>query len=339
MKFLIPLLLILSSSSLIAQHQEISYHSKDASSIPDWAQKMYSANPDPQTIIEAYTEYYQSHTFKKNEHTQYYKHWLRNITRDRNGLFFNQQNIDRATVISNENLYLQRKELQEAMETSNDQWQCIGPIDYDHDAAGRSYAPGSAHVYTIEQAPSNANTLYAGTATAGLYKSTDYGAAWTAVTPNLMVNSVRAVAIDFSNDQVVYFGGGGFIYKSSNGGTTWIPTGDADFQNEGRSANDIVMHPSNNNRLFLCAEEGLFQTNDGGTSWNLLEAGTWQELAFHPTNSNIIYAIKQIGDHTEFYKSTDSGVTWNLKINGWPGISSFSSSTFKALESTTLPLN
>ena len=35
-------------------------------------------------------------------------------------------------------------------------WECIGPWDWDHDAAGRSYAPGSAHVYTVEQSISNA---------------------------------------------------------------------------------------------------------------------------------------------------------------------------------------
>ena len=33
--------------------------------------------------------------------------------------------------------------------------------DFDKDAASRSYAPGSAHIYTVEQSVSNANILYA----------------------------------------------------------------------------------------------------------------------------------------------------------------------------------
>ena len=52
-------------------------------------------------------------------------------------------------------------------------WTCIGPYDFDIDAASRSYAPGAAHVYTVEQSVSNTSVMYAGTATAGLWKSID----------------------------------------------------------------------------------------------------------------------------------------------------------------------
>ena len=31
---------------------------------------------------------------------------------------------------------------------SSNQWECVGPWDFDKDAASRSYAPGAAHVYT-----------------------------------------------------------------------------------------------------------------------------------------------------------------------------------------------
>ena len=59
--------------------------------------------------------------------------------------------------------------------TSSNNWQCIGPWDFDKDAASRSYAPGAAHLYTIEQSQSNSNVLYAGAATAGAWRSNNKG--------------------------------------------------------------------------------------------------------------------------------------------------------------------
>ncbi|MFT4761813.1 MAG: hypothetical protein ACI9LN_003796 [Saprospiraceae bacterium] len=41
--------------------------------------------------------------------------------------------------------------------------------------------------------------------------------------------------------------------------------------------------------------------------------GEWQELEFQPNNSSQAYAIKQLSNYTEFYKSTDGGLTWIIK--------------------------
>lgn len=40
---------------------------------------MYADQPDPGAVIAGYEAYYRTHEFVKNQHTQYYKHWLRNI--------------------------------------------------------------------------------------------------------------------------------------------------------------------------------------------------------------------------------------------------------------------
>ena len=329
--YLLVLSAFLLTTSLLAQHQENPVGSAKDLNLPEWARLMYVENPDPGKVIDAYEAYYQTHPFVKNGHTQYYKHWLRNISRDINGLTFGEgQPLNRSEVLANEAAFIAKSKQIAQSESPTAQWQSVGPYDYDHNASERSYAPGHAHVYTTEQAKSNNDILYAGTATAGLWRSSDYGLNWELTTQNIMVNGIRAIEIDHSNENTVYFGGSGKIYKSVDGGANWTETGDAAFNNTSHSVNDLMMHPTNNQTLWACTENGLYQTTNGGTDWNQVLGGVFQEVEYHPSNSNIIYVVKEISDHTEFYKSTDGGATWNIKPTGWPTLSGSSSVTFDA---------
>ena len=138
--------------------------------------------------------------------------------------------------------------------------------------------------------------------------------------------------INHQNTQTVYFGGNGEVYKSTDGGQNWTATGDAAFQAISISANDIVMHPQDSQKVYLAAEQGMYQTTNGGLTWDLLLAGRTLEIEIHPTQSLIVYCVRQIGDHTEFFKSTDGGQTFEVKGTGWPGVSNAISSTFTALD-------
>ena len=115
--------------------------------LPKWVKLMYSDEPKISKTINEYNSYYKKNNLKKNKHTQYYKRWLRNISRYSNA------------PASTNNI------------SSSNKWECVGPWDFDQFAESRSYAPGSSHIYTVEQSISNPNILYAGTATAGAWKS------------------------------------------------------------------------------------------------------------------------------------------------------------------------
>ena len=339
MKFLHAILLCWFGFPLLltAQQFEASYHTVSSIDPPSWIEIMYSPNPDLGAVVDAYRAYYQEHPFEKNQHTQYFKRWLRSEGRTLDPLWNTQDPVQRQKILDNRQAYLD-KTTQLAIEKGPDsEWECLGPIDYDHDAAGRSYAPGAAHVYTVEQATSNPDILWAGTATAGVWKSEDYGLNWTLTTQDILVNGVRALEIDFSNPSVVYFGGGGTVYKTTDGGLSWNTTGDTDFNDINHSVNDMVMQPGNSNTLFFCANTGLYKTENAGTSWTQVRNGDWLELEFHPTNPNIVYAVKRIDNRTEFYKSSDTGNTWQLQPDGWPGVASSTSSTFTGLAYVGIP--
>ena len=47
-------------------------------------------------------------------------------------------------------------------------------------------------------------------------------------------------------------------------------------------------------------------------------SGKWLEMEVHPTNNQVIYAIKENTNTTAFYKSTNNGSSFTEYSNGWP---------------------
>lgn len=254
---------------------------------------MYSQNADEGTIIDKYNDYYKNNKFFKNKHTQYYKRWIREISRSTNA---------QPTKKSSQ----------------NNQWQCVGPWDFDKEAASRSYAPGSSHVYTVEQSKSNPDILYAGTATAGAWKSINKGDTWELITAELPLNQVYAIEIDFTNPEIIYISGNGGIYKSYDSGNNWTLIGNSVFTNLSHDIKDIKLCPTNNQILFVASNQGLYKSIDGGNNFSTIMSGNYLEIEFHTNSSDTIYFIKQINNKTEFYRSDDAGNSLNLFTNGWP---------------------
>ncbi|MCF6359083.1 MAG: hypothetical protein L3J54_14895, partial [Draconibacterium sp.] len=177
--FIIICFLQLLSFSTFSQNQEKA-PGANAPNLPTWTQLMYSENANPEEVQIAYDTYYETHDFVKSGHTQYYKHWLRNLSRDIDGVFSGAKTFNQAK--NETGKYLGKYNTLQLLNGPNSSWEGIGPFDFDQDAAERSYASGAAHVYTVEKSASNGNILYAGTATAGLFKSTDNGLNWNLVT-------------------------------------------------------------------------------------------------------------------------------------------------------------
>ena len=292
MRKILFLLFITFNLSVFSQ-VEMKYNS-NAKNLPNWAQLMYAENPDEGEVINAYTDYYKKNELVKNKHTQYYKRWLRGISR-----------------------FSDAKPTFKISKSSN-QWECIGPWDFDKDAASRSYAPGAAHVYTVEQSVSNPNVLYAGSATAGAWKTIDKGDNWNFITQGLALNGVYAIEIDFTNPDIIYISGNGGIYKSYDGGVNWTVIGNATFTALSHSTKDIKLSTTNNQILFVASDEGLFKSIDGGNNFVQVMSGDFLEIEFHPNSTNTIYFVKQDGDNTLFYRSDDGGNTLTNFTNGWP---------------------
>lgn len=335
-KFIFSLLglLIFSHFGIHAQNQknefpfESRYGNSNDAGLPEWVREMYLPHPHLEKVKNLYEAYYRENPFEKNQHTQYFKRWVRDAQR-----FVNDSGYvvlpEKSTLDAIQNDYLQTVEYyQNNRFGPGSEWTCIGPFDFDKDATGRSHAPGAAHVYTVEKSSSNPDILFAGTATAGVFKTTDHGQNWTSVSKDLPINTCRAIEIQFDNPDVVYIGGNGKIYKSTDGGITWNITGQSSFTSTNHTVYSIMMMPGNSNKLFASTNYGLYLTNDGGANWNQLVSAPgsgeyFGDIEIHPTDTNIVYAIYNafiVGGNnqlTKFYKSTDAGNTFTA-ISGWP---------------------
>ena len=104
--------------------------------------------------------------------------------------------------------------------------------------APRNIGPGgmSGRITAIDVVHKDKETMYVGTASGGIWKSTSGGVRWTPIFEDQITASIGAIAIQQSNPDVLWVGtgegnprnslnGGYGIYKSLDAGKTWISLG------------------------------------------------------------------------------------------------------------------
>ena len=192
-------------------------------------------------------------------------------------------------------------------------------------------------------------TIYVGSASGGVWKSSDGGTTFKPVFDKQSALSIGSLAIDPSNPQTVWVGTGEAwvrnsvsvgtgIYRSRDGGDTWENLGLTDSEHLSR----IVIHPKDGNTVYACAlghlwnsnqERGVFKTTDGGKSWKKVlyrdENTGCAEMVMDPQDPNVLYAamwdvrrqpfnFRSGGPGSGLFKSTDGGATWHELRKGLP---------------------
>ncbi len=203
----------------------------------------------------------------------------------------------------------------------------------------------------VEMSSAGFDTIYAGAASGGLFKSVDRGQSWIAIFDQEASLSIGDIALDPSNANVVYVGtgevnagggsltyGGFGLYKSLDAGQSWIHLG----LEETRFIARVAIDPRNPQRSFVAAmgklfgkndERGLYRSLDGGATWeNVLfisDSTGCIDVAVHPASPDTIYAAmwerirrpdrRSYGGLTSgIYRSSDGGETWTRLTNGLP---------------------
>ncbi|MCB9357756.1 MAG: T9SS type A sorting domain-containing protein [Calditrichaeota bacterium] len=210
----------------------------------------------------------------------------------------------------------------------DESWSNIGPTNY----AGR--------MLSIAWNPSNTQIIYAGSASGGLWKTTNGGTSWTPLTDDLPSLAIGAVVLDPTNPNIIYIGTGegsfnadavfgAGVFKSTDGGATWNTTGLSWTQSQSRAINKMVIDPNNPQIVYAACNSaigGIYKTTDGGTSWTRYHTGDVKDIEMHPDSSNVLYCTVGYpwgGSTNGIYKSTNSGVTWTQLTSGLPSGTSF----------------
>jgi photosystem II stability/assembly factor-like uncharacterized protein len=217
-------------------------------------------------------------------------------------------------------------------------WRSLGPP-----RGGRSQAAAGSASRPLE--------YFFGATGGGLWKTTDGGVTWRAVSDRFFKSSsVGAVAVAESNPDIVYAGmgetqlrgniiQGDGVYKSTDGGKTFAHVG----LERTQAISRIRIHPSNPDIVYVAAlgnpygqnpERGVFKSTDGGKTWNaslFRDAKTGAvDLSMDPKNPDVLYAglwevfrtphsLSSGGPGSGLFKTTDGGAHWT-ELTKNPGL-------------------
>jgi photosystem II stability/assembly factor-like uncharacterized protein len=217
-------------------------------------------------------------------------------------------------------------------------WRNIGPF-----RGGRAVA--------VSGVAGDARTFYFGAVGGGVWKSGNAGRTWTPVMDSQPVASIGAVAVAPSDPATVYVGSGeadmrsdiqhgNGMYRSTDGGATWMRIGLEDSRSIGR----ILVDPRDPKTLLVAAlghqygpseMRGVYRSTDGGATWTRTlfhdrDTGAI-ELASDPAMRTVYASLWQTrrppwsvyppsnGPGSGLYKSTDGGASWTqISGHGFP---------------------
>lgn len=160
------------------------------------------------------------------------------------------------------------------------------------------------------------NNVYAGTKTAGVFKSTDHAGTWTAANSGLTATDVRALLFDASNPGTVYAGTVGGVFKTTNHGTSWTAA------NTNITSGTILSLAVASGVVYAGGSDGkIWKSTNGGTSWSLAftEGSGYQinAIVIDPASSSNVFAatgdgtsVGGTGHGAGIYRSTNAGGSW-----------------------------
>ncbi len=211
--------------------------------------------------------------------------------------------------------------------------------------------PPGGRIASASGVPGDDAVVYLGSASGGLWKSTDGGHTFQPIFDEQDAAAIGTITVAPANHNVVWVGTGepwvirpsdiigDGVYKSTDAGATWQHMG---LVKTGRIA-AIVINPKDTDNVFVCAEgrlsspqqhRGVYRSTDGGQTWTrtlFVNPHTGcSGLSMDPMDPNTLFAgtwqVKQRtwveasgGPGSGVYVSHDNGVTWtHLTGHGLP---------------------
>jgi photosystem II stability/assembly factor-like uncharacterized protein len=146
-----------------------------------------------------------------------------------------------------------------------------------------------------------------------LKKSSDGGATWTDVRPDGLPGiDVHGLAVDPGDDQVIYAAiAGEGLYRSDDGGVSFEQVSDG----VGPAVYGLAV--TRDGRVLAAEQRGVFTSEDGGATWDILLEESVVGLAVSPGDGRTVLATG-----AGIFRSTDGGGTWRrvqeISEGAWP---------------------
>jgi hypothetical protein len=276
----------------------------------DWSKNLTSANPDFYEIRNAFNKFYENKIIEWSSDDEWirFKRWEA-FMEPRvypTGKFFDPSVTWKAVESQN------NKQKNKSAATFTGSWTCLGPTS------------GWGRVDCIALDPGDTNVIWVGAPGGGIWKTTNSAATWNEMTGTMPTLSIADIAIDPLSTNTVYaatgdnygyvpagwpwFAGGTYsagILKSTDGGLTWDTTGMSLAATQKKIIRRLIIDPLNTNILIAAASDGIWRSNDAGTTWQKFKSGNIIDIEFNTGNSNIVYAVND-----SIFRSVDGGLNW-----------------------------
>ncbi|MCG8329508.1 MAG: hypothetical protein MI974_17570 [Chitinophagales bacterium] len=186
-------------------------------------------------------------------------------------------------------------------------WKLIGPTKAPTHNGVELHTMGA--VFAVAADPNDLNVVYAGTGSAGIWKTTSALSStphWENITDylNLPTLGVQDIVLNPLNNKTIYAatssmraGYGLGIIKSYDRGNTWGATGLTFSPSDLSVLEKILINPIDTNILFTHSDRKLFYSTNSGTDWSIAhdlgeieKHERFRSLEFNLSNHDIVYA-------------------------------------------------
>ncbi|HZE12152.1 MAG TPA: YCF48-related protein, partial [Chthoniobacterales bacterium] len=199
-------------------------------------------------------------------------------------------------------------------------WQELGPLNLTDPGQSTMYEPSQGRINAVAGDAKNPQHLYAAGASGGVWVTTDGGTTWSPRAQTLPIITVSSIVVDQNDGNVVYIATGEAdgrvtpsigVYKSTDGGTSWNPTGLTFQTTEGMYIPKLAIDPTNGANVYAAATDGVYYTQNGGANWTKVQpsgsAQIYRDIKLQPGTPGTVFAV---ADNGAFFRSTNSGANW-----------------------------
>jgi photosystem II stability/assembly factor-like uncharacterized protein len=269
---------------------------------PEWVHYLYEKNPNLYKIQKAYEQYYSRNIFTKTLHTQNYKYFMQKV-------------YDEMEILPNGYLSVYNQSSNTNSSVGNG-WRSIGPSRTYKGNSNYVLKSNQVNTYCMDYSLTNPNKIICGNTAGVVHLSEDKGQTWTTLGyDDLNTGSLTAVRFHPTNENIMFAGGGDNLYKTTDGGATWVNI----LNISNLTITQLAIDFNNPNNMYLSAKKGLYKSSDGGVNWTSLNSNKHWDVKLNPLNPNTVYTIRTdlVKNFSEFWKSTDQGESFELKSTGW----------------------
>jgi photosystem II stability/assembly factor-like uncharacterized protein len=121
---------------------------------------------------------------------------------------------------------------------------------------------------------------------------------------------IQSLIIAPDSEQIIYAGTDTGIYRSKDGGKTWVQINQGLFD---KNIHSLLIDPEDTNTVYAGTSRGIFKSEDAGDNWSDwfdesvgLTHTHVHDLVMHPDNSEILFAATDGG----VFQSLDAGENW-----------------------------